>query len=379
MSAQYTASFGSPVNSLDALAGTTATNGTEYALPGNKACAITWQVIFSSAPSAVNVVLQLSNDGVTFVTADTSTLTTGEIRTVNTSAKFVRARLVSKTGGGTTTVSLVTQPYAVSITTYNGDFDQALNTTDDVAFNGLALTDPLPIASGGLGVVLADPNADRILFWDDSAGQYDWLIPGTNLSITDKTLNAAGGSAVWGGITGTLSAQTDLQSALDAKGNGNVRWIGPFTVQHNTASLNAGVTIDTYTPVVGDFLCDIRLVIGAAGNDAFNGTTPKGDVGYSAEVNGFYARFNGAVSLSSAEGNLGDGHVSAPDSSNSSLVGSWLASAGGLANSSPLPWIFLDTTPLKVWVSQDGNAGGAAVGGTEGILKVFLQIATAAA
>ena len=43
----------------------------------------------------------------------------------------------------------------------------------------------------------ADPNADRILFWDDSAGQVDWLIPGTNLTITNQTLDAAGGGGDW--------------------------------------------------------------------------------------------------------------------------------------------------------------------------------------
>lgn len=39
----------------------------------------------------------------------------------------------------------------------------------------------------------ADPNADRLLFWDDSAGAYTYLTLGTNLSITGTTLNAAGG------------------------------------------------------------------------------------------------------------------------------------------------------------------------------------------
>lgn len=41
---------------------------------------------------------------------------------------------------------------------------------------------------------LADPNADRLLFWDDSAGAYKHLTLGTNLSITDTTLNASGGA-----------------------------------------------------------------------------------------------------------------------------------------------------------------------------------------
>lgn len=40
---------------------------------------------------------------------------------------------------------------------------------------------------------LADPNADRILFWDDSAGAYAYLVPGTGIDITGTTISASGG------------------------------------------------------------------------------------------------------------------------------------------------------------------------------------------
>jgi hypothetical protein len=43
---------------------------------------------------------------------------------------------------------------------------------------------------------LVDPNADRILFWDDSAGAYAYLTLGTNLSITGTTINASGGGSL---------------------------------------------------------------------------------------------------------------------------------------------------------------------------------------
>jgi hypothetical protein len=46
-----------------------------------------------------------------------------------------------------------------------------------------------------LGIeALTDPNADRVAFWDDSAGAFAWLTMGTNLTITGTTLDAAGGS-----------------------------------------------------------------------------------------------------------------------------------------------------------------------------------------
>ena len=56
------------------------------------------------------------------------------------------------------------------------------------------------LADGGTGTSLVDPNADRILFWDDSAGAMTWLTMGTNLTITGTTLDAAGGG---GGVPTT--------------------------------------------------------------------------------------------------------------------------------------------------------------------------------
>lgn len=63
------------------------------------------------------------------------------------------------------------------------------------------------LADGGTGASLADPNADRILFWDDSAGQVTWLTVGTNLSITGTTINATGGGG--GGSVNSVNGTTD--------------------------------------------------------------------------------------------------------------------------------------------------------------------------
>jgi hypothetical protein len=54
----------------------------------------------------------------------------------------------------------------------------------------------VPLADGGTGASLTDPNADRVMFWDDSAGAVTWLTMGTGLTITGTTLDSAGGASM---------------------------------------------------------------------------------------------------------------------------------------------------------------------------------------
>lgn len=47
------------------------------------------------------------------------------------------------------------------------------------------------LADGGTGASLADPGADRIMFWDESANAVTWLAAGSGLTITDTTITAS--------------------------------------------------------------------------------------------------------------------------------------------------------------------------------------------
>jgi hypothetical protein len=88
------------------------------------------------------------------------------------------------------------QSYASLLITDNRFDSNTVNAVTSAAtsasriFNNYGLTD-----FGVLGQIigLADPNADRIMFWDDSAGSYAYLSVGTNLSITGTTLDASSG------------------------------------------------------------------------------------------------------------------------------------------------------------------------------------------
>ena len=55
------------------------------------------------------------------------------------------------------------------------------------------ITGTLALANGGTGAALTDPNADRIAFWDDSAGVMTWLTAGSGLTIAGTTITASGG------------------------------------------------------------------------------------------------------------------------------------------------------------------------------------------
>jgi len=53
----------------------------------------------------------------------------------------------------------------------------------------------VPLADGGTGASLADPGADRVMFWDDSAGVVTWLSLDPGLEISGTTLRTARGTS----------------------------------------------------------------------------------------------------------------------------------------------------------------------------------------
>lgn len=110
---------------------------------------------------------------------------------------------------------------------------------------------------------LTDPNADRILFWDDSAGSYAWLTLGTNLSISGTTLNAAGGGGGgladgdYGDIT-VGSSSTTLTIDNDVVTNAKLANMADGTIKGN----NSGSTGDPIDLTAAQVRTLLGLVIG---------------------------------------------------------------------------------------------------------------------
>lgn len=102
VSAQVQIQPGQLETPFSAQAAGTATSSS-YSMPATYGY-LTWQTVFSVAPASVTVLLEGSNDNVTFATIDTSTNVSGEIRNASTSAKFIRFRVSAESGGGTLTL-----------------------------------------------------------------------------------------------------------------------------------------------------------------------------------------------------------------------------------------------------------------------------------
>lgn len=108
------------------------------------------------------------------------------------------------TSGTGTVVALTASPV---FTTPNLGTPSAATLTNATGLPlSTGVTGQLPLANGGTGANLTDPNADRILFWDDSAGAVTWLEAGSGLSISGTTISATDGTvtsvALSGGTTG---------------------------------------------------------------------------------------------------------------------------------------------------------------------------------
>ncbi len=94
----------------------------------------------------------------------------------------------------------------------------------------------------------ADPNADRIVFWDDSAGAFAALSTGTGLSLSGTTLSVAAASE-------TVSGRAELATAAETvAGTDNTRAVHPAglaAIRGLLVGINAQVGT-SYTPVLAD-------------------------------------------------------------------------------------------------------------------------------
>lgn len=75
--------------------------------------------------------------------------------------------------------------------------------------------DTITVASSGGGALFADPNADRIAFWDDSAGAFAALTHSAPLSISGTTLSVSAATTSAQGIV-ELATTTEAATGTDS-------------------------------------------------------------------------------------------------------------------------------------------------------------------
>lgn len=103
--------------------------------------------------------------------------------------------IIARTGSGTAATRTITGTAGqISVTNGDGVSGNPTLALDSSVYRSGG-TD-VALADGGTGASLSDPNADRILFWDDSAGQVTWLEAGSGLSISGTTITATATSSI---------------------------------------------------------------------------------------------------------------------------------------------------------------------------------------
>jgi hypothetical protein len=121
------------------------------------------------------------------------------------------------------------------------------------------------LADGGTGASLADPGADRVLFWDDSAGAMTWLTVGTGLTITGTTLEAVSAGNPTESIIIACSDETTAITTGTAKVTFRMPYAFTLTaVRASVTTAPTGSTITIDINEAGSTILSTKLTIDAS-------------------------------------------------------------------------------------------------------------------
>jgi hypothetical protein len=132
---------------------------------------------------------------------------------------------------------------------------------------------------------LADPDADRLLMWDDSAGAHKFVTLGSNLAFSGTTLNAtdtntdttySAGTGL--SLTGTTFANTAPDQTVSLTGSGATSISGTypsFTISSTNTTYSAGTGLSLTGTTFANTAPDQTVTLTGAGATTISGTYPN--------------------------------------------------------------------------------------------------------
>lgn len=171
----------------------------------------------TSSPTGSTFAFRDALGGVQFTTINATTVDAPTIQ--GTTVNATNGNLVN-VAAGNNTIFLNNGAKAISVEDGDGLAYMSVSplgaiTAPSLTLNGTSMANARQISG------LADPNADRILFWDDSAGAYAYLAPSTGLTISGTNMSVLAASETQSGIAETAT------SAEVAAGTDTLRYIPP--------------------------------------------------------------------------------------------------------------------------------------------------------
>lgn len=187
--------------------------------------------------------------------------------------------------------------------------DLADQATAEAGTSNVTLLTPLRLqqwADDNAGLVgdlkgLADPNADRLLFWDDSAGTAAFLTAGTGLAITGTTLTTNDGGIEHDNLSGFIAAEHVDHSGVSVLAGTGLS--GGGTIEANR-TFNIDLSGLTAMPNTIDTVNDVLVMYDASVGAHYK--VPIGDV--TSSDSGFVPT---ARTITGASGVTGGGDLSA--------------------------------------------------------------------
>lgn len=231
-------------------------------------------------------------------------------------------------------------------------------------------------ASGPLVSRNLAPTVGRIIGFPTSINSPETIIIGTGLTLTGSTLTASGGA--WGSITGTLSAQGDLWTVLEAKANssnlGALAFLGVVTsgeiqngaITNSDINTEANIALSKLAATTAS-----RLLVSDAAGFVSASTVTSTEAGYlSGVTSAIQTQLNAKIATSS----LGTG-IAAALAINTGTTGAPLlvGGTGSIANATAddttydaTTWNASTAPPTKNAVRDKIESLGSGVGGSTG-------------